>query len=247
MTFLRRVFGRAYAQVLAQGKVGALFLGLLIVLWSAYVLSMWHPASQTSTTPVAALPGRVGQKVQTASHGAVSTAWMTVYVVGAVHRPGLYHLPLDARLADAIAKAGGATAAADLGAIDLAAVVEDGMEIVVPSQSQTVSAAQGAASATGGNFMPAEATGDAASSFPDLTSSRHRHHKRKLAFGERLNVNTATLALLEELPGIGPKKAAAILQYRARHGAYTALADLRAVPGIGPGLLAKITPYLTLS
>jgi competence protein ComEA len=70
----------------------------------------------TATTPTGALPG--GEVV--------------IDVVGAVGRPGLYHLPEGARVADALARAGGATRKADLAAVNLAAPVADGEQVVVP-------------------------------------------------------------------------------------------------------------------
>lgn len=60
-----------------------------------------------------------------------------------------------------------------------------------------------------------------------------------------VNVNTASQSQLETLPGIGPSKAAAIIEYRTTNGAFTSLAQLDAVPGIGPATLQKITPLVT--
>jgi len=178
--------------------------------------------------------------------GASNAGMMTVYVVGAVHRPGLYKLALDARVAQAIQGAGGALADADLAAINLAAVVEDGMEVVVPALGQT----QLAVATTGGDGASG---GALASGFtftntsPSRQSARGRHHhKHKLAPGERIDLNTANLEILEMLPGVGQKKAQAMIAYRQAHGLFTTLSDLRHVPGIGPKLLSRIESYLTL-
>ena len=64
--------------------------------------------------------------------------------------------------------------------------------------------------------------------------------------GDTVGINSADAATLELLPGIGPKKAAAIVAYREEKGAFQSLADLMAVPGIGDAIFAKIEPYLTL-
>ena len=60
-----------------------------------------------------------------------------------------------------------------------------------------------------------------------------------------VNVNTASQSQLETLPGIGPSKAAAIIEYRNTNGSFTSLAQLDAVPGIGPATLQKITPLVS--
>ena len=60
-----------------------------------------------------------------------------------------------------------------------------------------------------------------------------------------INVNTASQSQLETLPGIGPSKAAAIIEYRNTNGAFTSLAQLDAVPGIGPATLQKLTPLVS--
>ena len=62
-----------------------------------------------------------------------------------------------------------------------------------------------------------------------------------------VNVNTATEAELTQLPGIGPAKAAAIVQHRTQNGPFASLADLDAVSGIGPATLANITPLVQFS
>ena len=169
---------------------------------------------------------------------------MTVYITGAVKRPGLYRLPLDARVETAIQAAGGATLGADLAAINLAAVLEDGTQVVVPESVEVTAASpiNGTASQTVGAAEPSTGT------IPVQIPARHRHGRKnnKLQPGERININQSDLAMLEELPGIGTKKAQAILSYRTAHGLFASLAQLRFVHGIGPKLLEKIRAYVTL-
>ena len=62
-----------------------------------------------------------------------------------------------------------------------------------------------------------------------------------------VDVNAATESELTSLPGIGPAKAAAIVQHRTAHGPFKNLSDLDAVSGIGPATLANITPLVTFS
>jgi competence protein ComEA len=134
---------------------------------------------------------------------------VVVDVAGAVRRPGLYRLREGSRIDDAISAAGGSTAKAQLGAVNLAAPVADGEQVVVPGRG----AAGGAAAAP-----------PAAGSSPSAP----------------LDLNSATLDELENLPGIGPVTAQKILDYRQQHGAFHSVAELQGVPGIGPAHMAQL-------
>jgi competence protein ComEA len=127
-----------------------------------------------------------------------------VHVTGAVRRPGVYRLPSWARLDLAIMRAGGATRAADLVGVNLAAKVADGQQVMVPRRA----AQGGAATAVG-----AEGTDD--SSTP-------------------ISLNTATADQLDELEGVGPATAQKILDWRKQHGGFTSIDDLKQISGIGP-------------
>jgi competence protein ComEA len=155
-------------------------------------------------------PSAQAQPTLAADAAAVSHSKIVVHVVGAVRRPGLYALRKEARIADAVRRAGGATRRADLEAINLAAPAEDGLQVVVPRR-QPPAAASGAAAAPG----------DAPGSGP-------------------VHLNTATLEQLDTLPGVGPVTAQKILDWRQSHGAFTSVDDLDAVPGIGPARLEEL-------
>lgn len=141
----------------------------------------------------------------------------TVHVVGAVHDPGVYRLAEGARVQDAIARAGGATARADLQAVNLAAKVADGQQIVVPRH--------GAASAT--TAATATATATAGPSAP-------------------VNLNSATADQLDALDGVGPSTARKILDYRTAHGGFSSIDDLTQIPGIGPKKLESLRKQVTV-
>lgn len=133
---------------------------------------------------------------------------LVVHVAGQVTAPGLYRLPEGARVADALDEAGGPLPDAVLDALNLARPLSDGEQLLVPGPAPSpVHGSDGAA--------PAQA---AASAWrPDGL----------------LDLNRATAADLEELPGIGPVLAERIVAHRDEVGRFTAVGDLRDVPGIG--------------
>ena len=133
-----------------------------------------------------------------------------VHVAGAVRRPGVYSLRAGARVQDAVRRAGGASRGANLDAVNLAARVADGQQVVVPSAA--------AAPVAGG--APGEA--------PSIPVS----------------LGGATAEQLETLDGVGPATAAKILAYRTEHGGFRSVDDLANVPGIGPKKLAAIKPHV---
>jgi competence protein ComEA len=232
---------------LLERRIGVVLGGMLVVGWIVFFTSgTWHgrrgaggaPADFGQAAPATATAALAGAAVPSSSSGlspARGAAQMTVYVTGAVKHPGLYKLPLDARMVAAVEAAGGALPSADLGAVDLAAVVEDGMQIVIPDRLRTNGT--GGASA----FSVPQANGGAAS---DTRPARRKH---KLPPGARIDINRANLADLEELPGIGPKKAQAILRFRQQRRLFTTLQELGQVPGIGPRLLSRFLPFVSLS
>lgn len=142
-------------------------------------------------------------------------AAVVVHVVGQVLAPGVVDLPAGSRVAEAIDAAGGAAPEADLGAVNLARVVTDGEQIHVPRPGE---AAPAPPVADGGGAAPGE--GD-----PEL-----------------VDLNTADVAALDELPGIGPVLAARIVEWREANGPFGSVEDLGEVTGIGPSLLADLRP-----
>lgn len=145
---------------------------------------------------------------------------LVVHVVGAVRRPGLYRLREGARYADAVTKAGGATLRADLAALNLAAPLVDGIQVLVPRRLES--------------GAPAGAGGSAPGTAPSAVGA-----------GRRLSLATASAAELDELPGVGPVTAQKILDYRAEHGPFRSVDDLDAVPGIGPARIEQLRDLVT--
>jgi competence protein ComEA len=130
---------------------------------------------------------------------------VVVHIAGAVTRPGVLELDPGARVIDAVEAAGGALPEADLDRLNLAAKLADGQRVLVER--------------VGAPPAPTDATGAA----PDDGA----------AGAGPVNVNTATQAQLEELPGIGPVLAEAIIDERERRGGFRSVNELRDVRGIG--------------
>ena len=148
-------------------------------------------------------------------------AEVVVHVVGAVHRPGLVRLPAGSRVSDAVAAAGGTTAAARAASVNLARVLVDGEQVVVQSRNgPPVVAAPGAAAGAPPGAAPAPAG--------------------------PVDLNTATLEALDGLPGIGPVLAQRILDWRTAHGRFSSVDELGEVSGIGEATLADLRPAVTV-
>lgn len=158
-----------------------------------------------------------------------------IHVAGEVNRPGVLELPANARILDAIRKAGGPTKDGDMNALNLAARVEDGSKIVVAKRA-----------APGASVESSAAAPDAGESTPSTTNgapSPSASSGAKQPSGP-INVNNASAAQLESLPGVGPKTAALIIEYRQKNGAFRSLRDLDKVKGLGPKKLEKMAPYV---
>lgn len=181
---------------------------VLVVVGVAVVLLLW--AWQRPATMSDADAGTVS------SSGTLTSAEVVVHVTGAVATPGVVTTVDGARIVDVIALAGGATATADLGGLNLARPVVDGEQIVVPERR---------ASSAAGAAEPVDAVHDA---------------------DGRLRINVATARELEELPGVGPVLAERIVAYREANGPFASAGDLRRVPGIGEKTFQNLAPLIVV-
>ncbi len=152
---------------------------------------------------------------------------LVVFVSGGVHSPGMYDVPAGARVGDALARAGGLLADADPALVNQAEPLFDGAQVHVPlPQSPRAEAASTSGAPSTG--LSGQSSSTAVGASPNASG------------GGLINVNTASLELLETLPGIGPSKAAAIIAERP----FNTVEDLERVPGIGPITLANIAPLV---
>ncbi|GEM33831.1 DNA-binding protein [Nocardia neocaledoniensis NBRC 108232] len=234
--------GRPGAFVLALvGVVAVVFTGVLVLrdqptqqsVPPVPVVRAEHIGGRGEpTTTVAAAPGQVP----------TPSAEVVVSVMGLVERPGLHRLPAGARIADALDLAGGARDGADLAGLNLAQRLADGDQVVigaadpgspVPRHGSTMISAGGSPPATS-NAGSATGTTSPAPSKTGVAQD-----------GKRVDLNTATEAELDALPGVGPVTAKAILTWRSTNGKFTDVTQLGEVDGIGPARLARLRDLVT--
>jgi competence protein ComEA len=168
---------------------------------------------------------------------------LVIYVAGAVLRPGLYSLSAGARVESAVRAAGGATARADLVAINLAEPLTDGEKVVVPARGDLAAAAYAdVATATGSS-----SAGSAGSTGRTHRSrGTHRGRHRKQPPSAPIDLNAADAPALEQLPGIGASLAQRIVSYRDLNGPFHGLDELLDVAGMTDSRLDAISPYLVI-
>lgn len=147
-----------------------------------------------------------------------------VHVLGAVVAPGVVILHEGARVADALAAAGGLRSDADPAELNLAAVLADGSQVVIGTKAAPRGEVRAGAQAGGGAAVVPSAAATAA----------------------LVNLNTATLEQLDALPGVGPVLAQAIIDYRTKHGKFSRIEELQEVDGIGAKTYAQIAPHVRI-
>ena len=199
---LRRGHPRSWAvagMALALGVAG----GLIVVLTAGRADD--QPAVESVVPPAVRVPTPT-----------TAPPPLVVHVAGAVSQPGVYRLPPGARVADALAAAGGPTPAGDPTRLNLAQAVDDGSRVYLPAvreqPPQPLVPQGGDGSRTSSGGVPDDAVVD---------------------------VNTATVDELDALPGVGPATAAAIVRQRENRR-FDSVDDLLAVPGIGPAKLEAL-------
>lgn len=166
---------------------------------------------------------------------------IVVYVAGAVEEPGLVHLPIDARLNDAL-KEVNPLPTANIELMNPAERLKDGQKITVPFKPEAqaiegqnsmnpsaANAADSGANASVGSAVAVQSSASVGNSAPG-----------------RININTAGVSELDKLPGIGPALAERIIQYRNENGIFSKPEDLQEVSGIGTKTYEKMASMLTV-
>lgn len=149
-------------------------------------------------------------------------AEIVVHICGAVKQPGVYYLKEEQRLYEGIQKAGGFREDADEEYLNQAMMLEDGMKVVVPTKEET-------AEVEGQEFLINDAG----------VSKKEQNGK--------VDLNTADVAQLCTLPGIGESRAQSIIAYRQEHGAFQEIEDVMKVSGIKEAAFEKIKNEIVVS
>ncbi|MEE1928414.1 ComEA family DNA-binding protein [Streptomyces sp. TRM 70351] len=202
--------------------LAALLLVLLLAAgFGAYELWSGRPApvpvpEATGPGPTAQPPPSTGPEPPAGPSPAAESGHVLVDVAGTVREPGVHRLRAGARVADALAAAGGVRPGTDTAGLNRARVLADGEHIVVgvtPTPVPAGPAPPGGTAAGGGSAV--------------------------------VSLNTATVEQLDTLPGIGPVLARQIVEHRTRHGGFRSVDDLRDVRGIGESRFADLAPRVT--
>lgn len=160
-----------------------------------------------------------------------------VHVSGAVEKQGIIELKKDSRIADAIDKAGGLKEEADIEDINLAYKVEDGMKIHILTKQEKAKQEQEKQVASQENVQSYITMENGLSSNNQETKENVSQAKDKKT---KVNINSATQAQLETLPGIGASTASKILAFRKEKGKFQKIEDIKEVSGIGESKFEKI-------
>lgn len=177
-------------------------------------------------------PPRTGS-LQSLPSGPSLSGPVVIHVAGSVKHPGVYKLPADSRVDDAIQAAGGLLPGTDPDQLNLAAKLVDGTQVFVPKKGdpQTVdpSYAGGPTASTSYSSQPA----------PVGARSGGGKHPTGV-----ISLSSATAEQLQTIPGIGPATASRILDYRKQHGRFKSVDELTAVGGIGAKKLEQMRQWL---
>lgn len=153
-----------------------------------------------------------------------------VQVSGAVAYPGVYELPAGSRVRDAVLVAGGVTSGVNLSRINQAALLEDGQCITIPFTTPET-----------GLFPNRENSPFTTTETPSSDSAQS-----SLVLPALLNLNTATLEELEQLPEVGQVLAQRIIDYRSTEGSFATIEDIMKVTGIGWAKFDQIKDFITV-
>jgi len=147
-----------------------------------------------------------------------TSSGITVHISGAIINPGVYRLDQGSRIEDAVKKAGGLTETANIETVNLAKIIRDGEKINIPAIC--INCENTSVKTTETDLIPSN--------------------------DSPLNINTATIEELEQLPGIGPTIAEDIIEYREKVGFFRSISELDNVPGLGPTKIQQFIDMVTV-
>ena len=165
------------------------------------------------------------------------TKTLVVHICGAVSAPGVYELPAGSRIIDAVEAGGGFLPEADEACCNLAEEIVDGCQIYIMTKSE--SCADGQTEKKAG--IQTSPDGDM-----QTTDRNVRSNSAPALENGLVNLNTADVAALMTLPGIGESRAKAIISYREQHGAFAKIEDIMKISGIKQAAFSKIKDKITV-
>ena len=143
---------------------------------------------------------------------------IVVHITGEVKKEGVIYLKRGARIVDAIKEAGGETKEADLSQVNLAYELQDGQKIYIPNKNEKIS-----------QYIIGK-NGETMNDNSANTGNESTSYNKEEA---KVNINTASQAELDSLPGIGPALAQRIIYFRVENGNFNSIEDIQNVKGIG--------------
>jgi competence protein ComEA len=221
--------------------------GIVAAAVCAAALRAVHPGSGGETPALAAAPVETGILAGNAPGAkpvparTATPAPVVVYVAGEVRRPGVYRLPPSGRVEDAVRAAGGQGPSADPLAVNLAERLRDGEEIVVPARGAEAAPAPSRAASTSSRRRRKRA----AVARGGASHVRSAKRGKKAPPDAPVDVNAADATALESVPGIGPRLAARIVEFRETNGPFASPDELLDVNGVSERLLDEIAPYIS--
>lgn len=165
------------------------------------------------------------------------TKTLVVHICGAVSAPGVYELPAGSRIIDAVEAGGGFLPEADEACCNLAEEIVDGCQIYI--MTKTESCADGQTEKKAGIQTSPD-------SDMQTTDRNVRSNSAPALENGLVNLNTADIAALTTLPGIGESRAKAIISYREQHGAFAQIEDIMKISGIKQAAFSKIKDKITV-
>ena len=162
---------------------------------------------------------------------------LVVHICGAVSAPGVYELPAGSRIIDAVEAGGGFLPEADEACCNLAEEIVDGCQIYIMTKSE--SCADGQTEKKAGIQTSPD-------SDMQMTDRNVRSNSTTALDNGLVNLNTADVAALMTLPGIGESRAKAIISYREQHGAFAKIEDIMKISGIKQAAFSKIKDKITV-